>query len=315
MDFTPSPDELALAAAVREFCERRYGGDAITSGVPADAALWSDLADLGVFALRLPEDEGGAGLGLVEAAMAFEELGRALIPGPLVASHLAAGIVDGAATGETIVGWLDLSGDPLVLEHAGLVGTVLVDSGTGVGSVDRSAIEGEPAAMPIDPPTTLLRVTAPVPGGSPVADAERLRLIGALLTAAYQVGIAAAVTERAVGYVKEREQFGRAIGSFQAVKHLLADMLVRSELARAAVHAAALALDDPEGDDPERAVAGAKLLADEAALLDCRGSIQAHGGMGFTWELPLHRYFKRAWVLSTTYGTAEVHATTLAASA
>ena len=124
-----------------------------------------------------------------------------------------------------------------------------------------------------------------------------------MLTAALQVGAAAWTTELAVEYAKQRRQFGRPIGGFQAVKHLCADMVVRTEVARAAVHAAAVTVDQPDvGDRPTWPRAGAKLLADEAALANGRSSIQVHGGMGFTWEVPVHLAYKRARVLATQLG-------------
>ena len=156
MDFTLSPDEEALRDAVREFCGRRYGADALNAEQPADRALWSDLANLGVFALRMPEAEGGAGLGLVEAVLAFEELGRALVPGPLVGSHLAAGLVDGAAEGARLVGWLDATDEPLLLEHADVVEDVLVIDGLELRRVARDQLVGEAVPSPVDPLTPLL---------------------------------------------------------------------------------------------------------------------------------------------------------------
>ena len=120
------------------------------------------------------------------------------------------------------------------------------------------------------------------------------------------------LTELAVDYAKQREQFGRTIGSFQAVKHICADMFVRTELARVAVHAAAVTCDDDSADDASRAVAGAKLLADEAATVNSRSCVQVHGGMGFTWEVPVHFFLKRAWLHATEFGTADDHAEALA---
>ena len=119
----------------------------------------------------------------------------------------------------------------------------------------------------------------------------------ALLSSAMCVGIGAATLEMAVSYAKAREQFGRPVGSFQAVKHICADMLVRVELARVALHAAAVIADDPGTGDPIRTMAGATLLALEAALENGRKCIQVHGGMGFTWEVPAHLYLMRARVL------------------
>jgi alkylation response protein AidB-like acyl-CoA dehydrogenase len=153
-----------------------------------------------------------------------------------------------------------------------------------------------------------------VSGGSPFGVGyDQVIHEGALLTAAIQVGLAARFTELAVDYAKTREQFDRPIGSFQAVKHICADMLVKTELARAALHSAAVMLDDPEAGDANRAIAGAKLLADEAATGNSRSCVQVHGGMGFTWEVPVHYLLKRAWLHATEFGTADDHAEALAA--
>jgi alkylation response protein AidB-like acyl-CoA dehydrogenase len=133
-----------------------------------------------------------------------------------------------------------------------------------------------------------------------------------VLVAAVQLGIAEAVTEAAVAYAKQRVQFDRPIGAFQAVKHLLADMLVRVEMARASVYAAGVTIDDPSVGEASRAASAAKILAGEAALTNAKTSIQVHGGMGFTWEVDAHLYLKRAWVLDTLFGSADTHAETLA---
>jgi alkylation response protein AidB-like acyl-CoA dehydrogenase len=156
-----------------------------------------------------------------------------------------------------------------------------------------------------------------LPLGEPVAgtdSAARWRRDGAVLTAACQVGMAQWACDIAVEYAKSRVQFGRPIGGFQAVKHLCADMAVRAEVARIAVQAAAVTVDQPDVGDAELAAAGAKLLADEAAVTNGRSSIQVHGGMGFTWEVPVHLAYKRARVLATRFGTADALAETLADS-
>jgi alkylation response protein AidB-like acyl-CoA dehydrogenase len=154
----------------------------------------------------------------------------------------------------------------------------------------------------------------PPDGGRLDVDATRLLDEAKVLTAALLVGIAVETTERAVAYARERVQFDKPIGSFQAVKHMCADMLVRAELARASVDAAAVMLDDSDAE-PARAVAGAKLLAAEAALSNAKASIQVHGGMGFTWEVDAHLYLKRAAVLASHFGgidrQAEIIATRL----
>ena len=122
------------------------------------------------------------------------------------------------------------------------------------------------------------------------------------------LGIAETSQELATEYARRREQFGRPIGSFQAIKHILADAYVRQELARAAVYAAGATLDRPEVGSVERAVAAAKLAAGEAALKNARACIQVHGGMGYTWEVPAHFFLKRAMVLEQSFGTGDEHA-------
>ncbi|GGZ15075.1 acyl-CoA dehydrogenase family protein [Streptomyces avidinii] len=286
MDFQPTEDQQHLRAGVRGLLAGRYGREALRASVDAsaeagagvDRALWRELGEAGFFALRLPEAEGGVGLGLPEAVLVFEEAGRALVPGPLVATHLAAGVVPGAAAGTAVVTAFDLDG-PLVA-HLGDADAVL-----GAAAVPA----GEPVRS-VDPLTPLHRVAA-------VGDVSAYRDAGALLTAALQLGSALRTVELAVRYAGEREQFGQPIGAFQAVKHLCARMLVRAEVARTAVYAAAVTGDPGE-------VAAAKLLADEAAVLGARDCLQVHGGMGFTWEADVHLHLKRAWVRAEQWRTA-----------
>jgi alkylation response protein AidB-like acyl-CoA dehydrogenase len=125
------------------------------------------------------------------------------------------------------------------------------------------------------------------------------------------LGVSDAALDASRRWALEREQFGVPIGSFQAVQHLLADMYVRTALARSATYAAAATLDDPLIGDPVRAAAAAKLLAGEAALANARVAIQVHGGMGFAWEMPPHYLLKRAWVLEHAFGDADAHALAL----
>jgi alkylation response protein AidB-like acyl-CoA dehydrogenase len=137
-------------------------------------------------------------------------------------------------------------------------------------------------------------------------------LEGAVLTAALLAGSAQAVLDLAVAYAKQRHQFGRPIGGFQAVKHILADMQVRASLAQAAVYAAGAHVDDPSLGPLRRAVAAAKITAGEAAVRNGRDAIQVHGGMGFTWEIDAHLHLKRAWALDPTFGAPSAHADVLA---
>lgn len=267
MDFQLTDDQRALTAGIRELLARRFDSAALRAAVDGgglDRGLWRALGEAGFFALRLPEKAGGVGLGLPEAVLLFEEAGRALLPGPLIATHLAAGLVEGAAEGATVV--------------------TAPDGGLVEWLAEADVVRGDAAgAEPIrsaDPLTPLHRL----PGGGGEGPPER-----GLLSAAEQLGSAGRSTELAVQHAREREQFGRPIGAFQAVKHLCAGMLVRTEVARAAVYAAAVTGDPVE-------IAGAKLLADEAAVRCARDCLQVYGGMGFTWEAEVHLHLKRAWL-------------------
>ena len=319
MDFLPTEDQEALRAGVREICTDQFPreklGELAASGAGFDPALWSTLTELGVFGLRLPEDEGGLGMGLGDAVLVFEELGRALVPGPLVGTLLAAGL-PGLEVGAP-VGVFDLSaeepGRTLLIEHPDVIKHLVVLDGDEARLVDASELSTSPIKVLTDPLTPLGKI-ASLPTGTVIeGGAARWRQEGAVLTAALETGIAMAAVEIAVQYAKEREQFGKPIGAFQAVKHMCSDMHVRAQIASVAVHAAAVTLDFPsDGADPIRAVSSAKILADEAAAQNAKTSIQVHGGMGFTWEVVVHYYLKRGWVHATQFGDAAMHADALA---
>jgi alkylation response protein AidB-like acyl-CoA dehydrogenase len=275
MRFQPTEEQRALKAGMRELLARRFDGEALRAAVEVpgrlDRGLWRELGEAGFFALRVPEADGGVGLGLPEAVLVFEEAGRALLPGPLVATHLAAGDVPGAAGGEVVV----TAADGRLVEWLAAADVV------------RRGAEGAVPLRSVDPLTPLHRVPAPAPT-EPVA---------VLLTAAEQLGTATRACELAVQHARAREQFGQPIGAFQAVKHLCAQLLVRVEVARAAVYAAAVTADRAD-------IAAARLLADEAAVRGARDCLQVHGGMGFTWESEVHLLLKRAWVRAQRGGAA-----------
>ena len=320
MDFTLSADQEALRDGVRAFCEGRLELAQLKrlEGSGFDAALWFELAELGIFGLRSGESADGVRPGLADAVLVFEALGRCLAPGPLLYSHLAASLLPEAGTGKLVVTGIDLEGDlkvPLLLEHLSPADVVLVLRRDGVARIDARSIDACPIESPLDPFTPIHRVTS-LPMGELVADAataERLRLEGTVLTAALLLGIAEATQALATRYALERQQFDRPIGSFQAIKHLLADCYVRQELARASVYAAGVLLDEPDSPAARRATAAAKLIAGEAAMKNSRACIQVHGGMGFTWENPAHYFLKRTWVLENSFGTTARQAESLAA--
>jgi alkylation response protein AidB-like acyl-CoA dehydrogenase len=164
----------------------------------------------------------------------------------------------------------------------------------------------------LDPLTPVGAIGPGVAGSRIAGDAKQLQGIGAALTAALSSGIASRTVELAVEYAKQRVQFDKPIGSFQAVKHMCADMFVRAEVARAAVDAAGVLMDEHD-DDVARAVTTAKLLASEAAIANAKSCIQVFGGMGFTWEVDVHLYLKRAAVLATQFGGVDHQAERAAA--
>ncbi|MFJ5548341.1 acyl-CoA dehydrogenase family protein [Streptomyces sp. NPDC093225] len=266
-------------------------------------ALWAGLGELGVFALAVPEAHDGVGVLPVELATAFVELGRAGAPGPLVETASAAVLLGepgpaagagkrwlpGVAAGETLL-TLAGPGSPYALD-ADAADAVLAVSETGelVAAVGHGAVRAS-----ADPAR---RLAAPV-----VAGGERLGAVPAswwrwpaLLTAAQALGVGEALLARTVEYVGQRTQFGAPVGSFQAVKHRLADTLVALEFARPLVFGAAVTL-------AERDVAAAKLAAGEAAYRAARTALQLHGAIGYTEELDLALWLRKARPLRTAWG-------------
>ena len=308
MNFEPTPEQVDLQRGVRELCEKRFPTEHLRECAGrVDRDDWDALTEAGVFVVRAPEADGGLGLGMTEAVLVFEELGRALVPGPLVATFLAT-----VAPGR-IVGLVDR--DAATIAYLDSLEALVVVDDDGVWLADPAAVEARPFPDPLDPLTPLHRIEE-IPQGELIDEPDvvsRWHVEGGALTAALQVGIASRCTELAVAYAKERVQFGAPIGSFQAVKHICADMLVRAEVAKVAVHAAGVALDDASAGDALRAVAAAKLLADQAAFRGGKDCVQVHGGMGFTWEVDVHLYLKRAAYLATQFGGADEHADTMAA--
>jgi alkylation response protein AidB-like acyl-CoA dehydrogenase len=303
MDLELSDDQVALRDGIAALLGGRFDSARIRTGL--DRAMWDELGAAGVFSL------GADGFGWADRVVVFERLGEACVPGPLVAGSLANGLLDG------IVGCVDrpAAGEDALVEHLDRLDHLVVLDADGVWALDPAAISGVPSSWPLDPLTPVTRVAA-LPAGERLGDATlacEWSSAGAVLTAAFALGLAQHCTDLAVAYASTREQFDRPIGSFQAVKHLLADMLVRTEVARAAVYAAGANLDDPQQPGLDRAVAGAKVLAGEAAVVNGKSATQVFGGMGFTWEVAVHLYLKRAWVLDTHFGSVDASCDRLAA--
>lgn len=290
MNFDLSDDQVALRDGIRALLEGKLPMERVREGFNRD--MWEVLASAGVFSLRAD------GFGWADSAIVYEELGRALIPGPLVWSF-----------GCTVpTGGLHLMGSgPYLVEHLDKIDELHVLGQEGIRSIAAKQVSGVANDWPLDPLTPVWRVEE-LPAGDPFGEADasaELWYGGGVITAAYLVGMADALTTLAVDYAGQRKQFDRPIGSFQAIKHICADMAVRVEVARAATQAAACILDDPGSGNRERSVSGAKLLANEAGIANGRAATQVFGGMGFTWEVDVHLYLKRAWVLDTHFGSID----------
>lgn len=304
---------------------------------------------LGLAALLVPEDRGGAGASAREAAVVLEELGRVVAPVPYLTSSviattllvragsdLAAELAEGASTAALVVPFTTAPGDRTDLVRAvdgrlfgrvrsvaGAIGAdvllvpVVVGDGVEVYAVDASAatvtaVTSLDMTRPVAD-VDLGEVNATlVAGGAEGAEAlDRALLVGAALLASEQVGVAQWCLETTVAYLKDRRQFGRVVGGFQAVKHRLADLFVEVESAVAAARyaAATVAEDDP---DAEVACAVAQAYCSDAAVHAAEEAVQLHGGIGMTWEHPAHLYLKRAKADQLALGTPGRHRATLA---
>ncbi len=341
-------EQAALRSVAREFLADRVPTTRVRQLMDTptafDERLWREVAGMGWQAMAIPEDLGGAGYGMVEVAVLFEEVGRAVAPMPLLSTIMAtAALLDhGTDAQRTAMLPAIAAGDlrvavavPLDGAHDG-VRVAIVDDATTLSGHASHVIEGLGAQAVIvgtdhgafvvptdrdgvtmtamealDPTRPLARVefaaVAVDDGDAMTGDAaavvERARTVGAVMLANEMVGVAAGAHAMAVDYARVRRQFGRAIGSFQAIKHLLADDLVQLEAARSTAWWAARAL--AIGDDAELAVAvpmAASLCPATAARITGH-SIQVHGGIGFTWEHDAHLYYKRASAATLLLGS------------
>jgi|tagenome__1003787_1003787.scaffolds.fasta_scaffold20981942_4 alkylation response protein AidB-like acyl-CoA dehydrogenase len=318
MDFDLSDDQTALRDGARELLDglaapaqvRAHAG----SGAAYDAALWAAMTDQGWLGIEVPEDAGGVGLGTVEVAVLGEELGRHAAPAPFVPTILAIDAFRGASddtwverlvTGDALacVAWDPAA--PVPYAPSADVAVVLADDG--LYAMD---ITDKPARQPAMDLTRELgwlafdKTRARRIGG----DDARTRLLdrGATFTAADLLGSASRALDLAVEHAKDRVQFGRPIGSFQAVKHRCADMLVDVEGMRSTVYWAAWCIG---ADDPEAHIAAstAKTWCSDASKRVMSSALQVHGGIGFTWEHDLHFFMKRAQLDQLTFGDASFH--------
>jgi len=340
MRFAFTDDQLLLQSTVRDFLKKECTPEAVralwASQTRHDATLWSKLAELGVCGALLPEAQGGMGLDERDLVLLLEETGRAALPEPVVSTaavgvpllrdarnHLDEGEGQALRALRLSDAWLPrvAAGDAIVavghpanpfVADAGVADLLLLAHGDEVHALERAAatLTHQPAN---DPARRLFSVAWTPSAATCIASGDAARRLldaaldrGALACAAQALGVAEQLLDLAVAYAKQREQFGRAIGSFQALQHKLADVKVKLEYARPVVYKAAHSVAVGAA---QRAVAvsHAKIAATEAAAFAARVALQVHGAIGYTWEQDLHIWMRRAWSLEREFGDAAFH--------
>jgi alkylation response protein AidB-like acyl-CoA dehydrogenase len=356
MYFDLTDEQQAIKSTARDFLAARYKSERIRELADTAAGFeqsdWEEMAGLGWPGLALPEEWGGQGLGIVELAVLFEELGYALAPTPLLSNTiaglalaangteaqkerwlrpLAAGEVRGTvalldagtpatpgmftmeaqADGDGIL----LAGEKILAMDASEADFLLVATADGrrhLVETDAEGVRAEPHSS-IDPTRRFYTVQfdgvqigpdATLNGAQ--ADYLPVLLRACVAIAAESTGIAQRTMEMAVEYAKDRQQFGRPIGAYQAVSHRCAQMLLETENSRSAVYGAAWAADS-EPESLHLAASMAKAYASDAGWRVPNASIQVHGGIGFTWEHDLHFFFKRGRANAAMFGDAKWH--------
>lgn len=347
MDFDLSTDQIALADAAQEFLRDQCPSARIRSVHEReprwDPELWAAMVELGWLGIAVPESGGGLGLGMVELGVVLEQAGRHLVPVPFLSTAVAIEVAKRAGDLDLVaelvggrpacVAWTAASGqirarDGLlhgrsdVIAFAPVADLALVIARDDEDADARDAVfvvdldtTGRPAresAMDLSRPLGWCEFDATPArrlGGDDLA--AYLTDLGATATALEMLGTSSVAMELAVEYAKDRVQFGRPIGSFQAVKHRCADMLVDVEGIRSSAYWAAWCLG---ADDPDRSIAAstAKTWTSDASKRVMASALQVHGGIGFTWEHDAHLYFKRAKSSEILFGDATYHRELLA---
>jgi alkylation response protein AidB-like acyl-CoA dehydrogenase len=323
VDFDFNDEQREIKSTARDFLASRFKPEKVRelaeSDNPYDEEIWGQICELGWPGIAIGEEYGGMGLGSVELVILQEELGYALAPSPFISNAYAGLVIEEAGSEEQRTRWLPgiASGeqrgsaeltcdpDPIVGAAQGAAVLVLADSdGTGARLVEPADATLEKLNL-IDTTRAYFKVTAA--GGDPLpGDLAAAADKGAVALSAELVGVAQRALEIAVEYAKEREQFGRPIGAYQAVSHRLAEMLWEVEEARSLTYYAAWAADaDPEA--LPLAASMAKARASDSATSVTHNAIQTLGGIGFTWEHDIHFLLKRARVSAQMMGSPGSH--------
>ena len=320
MNFDFTDDQQAIKRTARELLGDRFKPERVRALAEAgeyDDGVWRELVELGWPGIYVPEEHGGQGLGLVELVILCEELGYALAPGPFL-SNAAAGLLiqhggsdeqrgrlmPGIAGGDPLATFGERSGVSAVAPDAGTAETVVVVEDGAAASATIQPASGAERLDSIDSTRALYRVQVadgePLEGPAPGLHRARVAL------AAELVGVAQRAMEMAVEHAREREQFGRPIGAYQAVSHRCAQMLLEVEGARSATYYAAWA-GDHEPETLPLAASMAKAYASDAGARVTSSALQVLGGIGFTWEHDLHFFLKRARADAHLLGGARQH--------
>src|SRR4051794_30271995 len=316
MDFDLSPDQKEIKDVARELLAARSPWAKVREAAEAreyGGALWGELAELGWPGIAVAEEHGGQGLGAVELAVLLEELGYACAATPFLSTAVAAPLIQACgsdeqrarhlpalAAGEATAG---IGTRELCADAAGAAVLVLLD---GDEAELVTGFEAEPLVV-IDSTRRYARVSggSAEPLGPGAADRARAAV------AAEVVGVCQQALDMTLAYVKDRKQFGVPVGSFQAVAHRCAQMLLDTESARSTAYFAAWAADAAPERFPEAAAMAAAAAAG-AGRDGTAAGIQAHGGIGFTWEADVHWLYKRAQLDTALLGGARRHRATLA---
>jgi alkylation response protein AidB-like acyl-CoA dehydrogenase len=298
-----------------------------------DRSVYKTMADMGWIGLIVPEDRGGAGLGNLEFCALAEELGAALVPEPFILAAMTATLLDGEAlahsvSGEqiTLLAWQEAANSldsisATTFHKKRLNGSkVFVPMATGADNFLVSCPEGM-VLVAADAPGVRIDIHLTQDGGHygtvhlenavgnlMGGDLSKLFNRASLATAAYLLGVIETSMSLTIDYLKARHQFGNAIGTFQSLQHRAVDLTVQRALARASIESAAMLLD--EGASPsiaDAAVSRAKVRATDTAMFVTRQAVQMHGGIGYTDEADIGLFLRKAMVLASTYGSAQLH--------
>ncbi len=308
MRFLPTEEQVAFAEAIDEIVEGSGGADIARSWADGDTApglaLWEQFAELGLLGLRVSEEAGGFGGSRSDLVVVFERLGYHGVPGPYLETvALLPGLVDDTVKAELAAGAIATAAvdgtAPAALDAALATHRFLVRD----GALHAGDIAEELTS--VAPTRRLARLTptgTPTPLEAGALDAALNE--ASLAAAATLVGAGERMLDEAVSYAKVREQFGRPIGEFQALKHQLADVRIALSFARPLVWNAALRAAAPDGD---RAISAAKVAAADAAQRAARTSLQVHGAIGYTAEHTLRIWLGLAPALAAVWGTSDFH--------